>query len=80
MKQISSTVRLLRRRDKALRETTELKLSVEIRSGVPNLNGSQRFFAVALLNADVHIILSGVVGLRSISEGVCGGRHTTRAN
>lgn len=46
---------------------------MKIRSDEPHLDGRQRLFAVALLDADVHIILAGVVGLRSIREGVCEG-------
>ena len=39
----------------------------------PHLDGRQRLFAVALLDANVHIVLAGVVSLRSIREGVCEG-------
>jgi hypothetical protein len=42
----------------------------------PHLDGGQALLAVSLLDADVHVILAGVVSLRSIREGV----WTTRDN
>ncbi len=42
------------------------------REGAAHLDGGQRLLAVALLHADVHIVLPRVVGLSGVREGICG--------
>lgn len=42
------------------------------REAAARLDGGQRLLAVALLHADVHIVLPRVVGLSGVREGICG--------